>query len=48
MQTEGTLNAHLEQIDREATELGQRLIAQIAVSEGVTEELKKLDQMARN
>ena len=42
----GKLNAHLEQIDREATEMEQRLIAQIAASEGVTEFLKCRDQMA--
>lgn len=42
----GKLNAHLEQIDREATEMEQRFIAQIAASEGVTESLKRSDLMA--
>ncbi|MFQ9985059.1 MAG: TnpV protein [Lachnospiraceae bacterium] len=46
LQMSGKLNAHLEQIDREATETGQRLTAQIAASEGVTESLKRRDQMA--
>lgn len=46
LQMSGKLNAHLEQIDREATETEQRLIAQIAASQGVTESLKRRDQMA--
>ena len=46
LQTSGKLNAHLEQIDREATEMEQRLIARIAASEGVTESLKRRDQIA--
>jgi len=46
LQTSGKPNAHLEQIDREATETEQRLTAQIAASEGVTESLKRHDQMA--
>ena len=46
LQTSGKLNAHLEQIDREATEMEQRLIARIAASESVTESLKRRDQMA--
>ena len=46
LQMSGKLNAHLEQIDREATEMEQRLITQIAASEGVTESLKRSDQLA--
>ncbi len=46
LQMSGKLNAHLIEIDREATETEQRLIAQIAASEGVTESLKHRDQMA--
>ena len=42
----GKLNAHLTEIDREATETEQRLIARIAAFEGVTESLKRRDQMA--
>jgi hypothetical protein len=46
LQMSGKLNAHLEQIDREATETEQRLVIQIAASEGVTEDLKRRDKMA--
>ena len=46
LQMSGKLNAHLIEIDREATETEQRLIARIAASEGVTESLKRRDQMA--
>ena len=42
----GTLNAHLEEIDRAAEEMIDRLIAQMAEREGVTEQLKADDQMA--
>ena len=40
----GELNAHLEKIDREATEMVERLTAQMAREQGVTEELKASDQ----
>ncbi len=46
LQMSGKLNAHLAEIDREATEMVQRLITQIVASEGVTESLKRRDQMA--
>ncbi len=46
LQMSGKMNAHLEQIDREAIEMEQRLIIWIAASEGVTESLKRRDQMA--
>ena len=42
----GTLNAHLEEIDRQANEMMDRLTAQMAQSQGVTEQLKARDQMA--
>ena len=45
MQMAGTLNAHLEQIDREATEKVERLTKQMAEAQGVNEELKRNDQM---
>ena len=45
MQLSGRLNAHLEKIDREATEMVERLTAQMAREQGVTEELKASDQM---
>ena len=36
----GTLNAHLEEVDRRADEMEQRLIFQLAQQENVTEQLK--------
>ena len=41
----GRLDAHLEKIDREATEMVERLTAQMVRKQGVTEELKASDQM---
>ena len=41
----GTLNAHLEEADRQAEELLDRLTKQLAEHEGVTEALKAEDQM---
>ena len=46
MLLKGTLNAHLEEIDRQANEMLERLTAQMAQREGVTEALKARDQMA--
>lgn len=45
MLMEGTLNPHLEEIDRQAQEMEQRLIFQLAQQEGVTERLKAENQM---
>ena len=45
MLLQGTLNAHLEQIDRQANEMMDRLTAQMAQRQGVTEQLKARDQM---
>ena len=42
----GTLNAHLEEIDRQANEMMERLTTQMAQREGVMEALKADDQMA--
>ena len=42
----GKLNAHLEEVDRTASEMLDRLIADVANREGVTEALKAADQMA--
>lgn len=42
----GTLNAHLEEIDRHANDMMERMTAQMAECEGVTEALKASDQMA--
>lgn len=41
----GKLNAHLEEIDRQAEELLDRLSKQLAEHEGVTEALKAENQM---
>jgi len=41
----GRLTAHLNQIDREATEQVEVLMKQMADKQGVTEELKMQDQM---
>ena len=45
MLLKGTLNEHLEQIDRQANEMMERLTSQMAQTEGVTEQLKATDQM---
>ena len=42
---EETLNPHLEEVDRQAQEMEQRLISQLAQQEGVTEWLKAERQM---
>ncbi len=42
----GKLNTHLEEVDREANEMMERLTIQMAKAEGVTEQLKGADQMA--
>ena len=41
----GTLNSHLEETNRTANEMLERLISQMAQTEGVTERLKASDQM---
>lgn len=45
MLMQGTLNAHLEETDRQAEELLDRLTKQLAEHEGITEALKAEDQM---
>ena len=42
---ENTLNPHLEEIDRQAQEMEQQLISQLAQQEGITEQLKAENQM---
>ena len=44
--TSGKMNAYLADIDRQAEEMFERLIKQMATAEGVTEELKAINQMA--
>ena len=41
----GTLNAHLEEVDRAAEEMMDRLVTQMAEREGITESLKAENQM---
>ena len=41
----GKLNAHLEDVDRQANEMFDRLIKEYATREGVTEELKSRNQL---
>lgn len=45
MLMKGTLSPHLEEIDRQAQEMEQQLISQLAQQEGVTEQLKAENQM---
>ncbi len=42
----GKLNTHLEEVDREANEMMERLTTEMANAEGVTEQLKDANQMA--
>ena len=41
----GTLNNHLEEVDRQANEMKELLTSQLARQEGVTEKIKARDQM---
>ncbi len=45
MQMNETLTPHLEEVDRQATDLYDRLIKQFATAEGITEDLKATNQM---
>ena len=45
MLLDGSLYAHLEEIDRQANEMMEQLTTQIAKAECVTEQLKANDQM---
>lgn len=40
-----TLNTHLEEVDRTAAEMYDRLISQLGEQEGITEKLKATDQL---
>lgn len=46
MQLSGKLNAHLEEVDRQAAEMMETLVSQMAHQEGITEALKDRDQMS--
>ena len=45
MMLSGTLNTHLEEVDRTANEMYGRLTSQLAKQEGITEQLKTTNQM---
>ena len=45
MMLEDTLNSHLEQVDKEANMLLERLTTQMMQEQGLTEELKSRNQM---
>ena len=44
--TSGKLNTYLADIDKQAEEIFERLVKQMAAAEGITEQLKVADQMA--
>ena len=46
MRMNGTLNSYLREVNEQADEMYFRLVKQLAKQEGVTEELKRRDQMA--
>ena len=46
MRLNGCLNAYLQQVNEQADEMCYRLVKQMAKDEGVTEELKRRDQLA--
>ena len=45
MLMEGTLNDHLEEVDKSAEEMFEQLITQMKLQEGITEDLKANNQM---
>ena len=45
MLMEGTLNPHLEEIDRQAQEMEQQIISQLVQQEGIMEQLKAENQL---
>ncbi len=46
MRMNGTLNSYLREVNEQADEMCFQLVKQLAKQEGVTEELKRRDQMA--
>lgn len=40
-----TLNAHLEEVDRQSNDMLERMVKQMAKEQGITEQLKADDQM---
>ena len=45
-QSKGTLDEHIAEIDHQAEDMFEQLVEQIAVRQGITEQLKANDQMA--
>lgn len=46
MRMNGKLNSYLQQVNEQADEMCFKLVKQFAKQEGITEELKRRDQMA--
>ena len=46
MRLNGTLNSYLKEVNEQADEMTFQLVKQLAKQEGITEELKRRDQMA--
>ena len=46
MRMNGTLNSYLREVDEQADEMTFQLVKQLAKQEGITDELKRRDQMA--
>lgn len=46
MRLNGSLNAYLQQINEQADEMVFQLVKQFATQEGITEDLKRRDQLA--
>lgn len=46
MRMNGTLNSYLREVDKQAEDMTFQLVKQLAKQEGVTEELKRRDQLA--
>ncbi len=46
MRLKGTLNSYLKEVNDQADEMSFQLVKQLARQEGITEELKRRDQMA--
>ncbi|MBR5923072.1 MAG: TnpV protein [Clostridia bacterium] len=46
MRMNGTLNSYLREVDEQADEMAFQLVKQLAKQEGITEDLKRRDQMA--
>ena len=46
MRMNGTLNSYLREVNEQAKKMTYQLVKQLAKQEGVTEELKRRDQMA--